>query len=242
VPERLEGRNAVTEALRSGRRVIKVLLADGAKPVGVADVLAAAKAADVPVETVPRRELDRDSEHGAHQGVVALVEPFAFTPLARILAGTAGHDRSLLIALDQVTDPGNLGAVIRTADVAGADGVITTKHRSAPMTPAAYKAAAGAAEHIPVARESNLVQTLEACKAAGYWIAGASEHADQLAWDAPLDGRLVLVMGSEGEGLARLTQRQCDFLVSLPVTGPVGSLNVSAAAAVLAFEWVRRGR
>lgn len=240
--ERLEGRNAVLEALRSGRRVMRVLLADGAKPAGIADILAAAKAAKVPVETVSRRDLDRDSEHGSHQGVVALVEPFNFTPLERILAVTQGHDRSLLIALDQVTDPGNLGAVIRTADVAGADGVITTKHRSAPMTAAAYKAAAGAAEHMRVARESNLVQALEACKAAGYWIAGASEHADQLAWDAPLDGRLVLVMGSEGEGLARLTQRQCDFLVSLPVTGPVGSLNVSAAAAVLAFEWVRRGR
>jgi 23S rRNA (guanosine2251-2'-O)-methyltransferase len=242
VAERLEGRNAVTEALRSGRRVLKVMLADGARPDGVADLLAAAAAAGVPVETVARRELDRDSEHGAHQGVVALVEPYRFTALSRILADTAGRQRSLLVALDQVTDPGNLGAVIRTADVAGADGVITAKNRSAPMTAAAYKAAAGAAEHIAVARESNLVQALETCKAAGYWIAGASEHAAQLAWDAPMDGRLVIVMGSEGEGLARLTQRQCDFLVSLPVSGPVGSLNVSAAAAVLAFEWVRRGR
>jgi 23S rRNA (guanosine2251-2'-O)-methyltransferase len=242
VAERLEGRNAVTEALRSGRRVLRVLVADGARPAGISDLLEAAAAADVPVQTVSRSELDRDSEHGAHQGVVALVEPFEFTLLAGILARTAGRDRSLLVALDQVTDPGNLGAVIRTADVAGADGVITTKNRSAPMTAAAYKAAAGAAEHIPVARESNLVQALETCKAAGYWIAGASEHADQLAWDAPMDGRLVIVMGSEGEGLARLTQRQCDFLVSLPVSGPVGSLNVSAATAVLAFEWVRRGR
>ncbi len=240
--ERLEGRNAVLEALRSGRRVHKVLLADGAKPAGIADVVTAATAAKVPVETVSRRELDRDSEHGAHQGVVALVEPFVYTPIQRILDATAVHDRSLLIALDQVTDPGNLGAIMRTADVAGADGIITTKHRSAAMTAHAYKAAAGAAEHIPVARESNLVQTLETCKAAGYWIAGASEHAEQSVWDAPMEGRLVLVMGSEGEGLARLTQRQCDFLVSLPVTGPVGSLNVSAAAAVLAFEWVRRGR
>jgi 23S rRNA (guanosine2251-2'-O)-methyltransferase len=242
VAERLEGRNAVIEALRSGRRVLKVLVADGAKPAGVADVLTAATVAGVPVATVPRRELDRDSEHGAHQGVVALVEPFEFVPLKRILDSTEGRERSLLIALDQVTDPGNLGAVIRTADVAGADGIITTKHRSAAMTPAAYKAAAGAAEHIRVARESNLVQALDSCKAAGYWIAGASEHADQLAWDAPMEGRLVIVMGSEGEGLSRLTQRTCDFLVGLPVAGPVGSLNVSAAAAVLAFEWVRRGR
>jgi 23S rRNA (guanosine2251-2'-O)-methyltransferase len=242
VADRLEGRNAVVEALRSGRRVLKVLVADGAKAAGVADVLTAAAAAGVPVANVPRRELDRDSEHGAHQGVVALVEPFEFVPLKRILDATEGRERSLLIALDQVTDPGNLGAVIRTADVAGADGIITTKHRSAAMTPAAYKAAAGAAEHIRVARESNLVQALESCKAAGYWIAAASEHADQLAWDAPMEGRLVIVMGSEGEGLSRLTQRTCDFLVGLPVTGPVGSLNVSAAAAVLAFEWVRRGR
>ena len=242
MPERLEGRNVVLEALRSGRHVHKVLLADGAKPAGIADVIAAAEAASVPVATVSRRELDRESEHGAHQGVVAMVEPFEYTPIKRILDAAAGHDRSLLIALDQVTDPGNLGAIMRTADVAGADGVITTKHRSAAMTPHAYKAAAGAAEHIPVARESNLVQTLEACKIAGYWIAGASEHAEQSVWDAPMEGRLVVVMGSEGEGLARLTQRQCDFLVSLPVTGPVGSLNVSAAAAVVVFEWVRRGR
>lgn len=240
--DRVEGRNAVTELLASGREVVRVFMLATAKPDdALARIAAAAKARSVTVVPASRGDLDRMSERGAHQGVLAEVAPFRYADLDAVFSRTAGKPSSLIVALDHVTDPGNLGAVVRTAEVAGADAVVVPKDRAAAMTPSALKAAAGAAEHIPICREPNLVQALERCKEAGYWVAGASEHAKDVAWDAPLEGRLVLVMGAEGTGLARLTERTCDLLVRLPVRGRVGSLNVSAAAAVLAYEWVRRG-
>jgi 23S rRNA (guanosine2251-2'-O)-methyltransferase len=244
VADRVEGRHAVEELLRSGRRVraLRVLDAPDKDGAPLDRIVRMAVEAGIPVQRVTRRELDRDSERGAHQGVIAVVEAFRYTPLEQLLQGTAAAASSLLFALDHVTDPGNLGAVVRTADVVGAAGVVIAKDRAAEMTASAYKSAAGAAESVPVAREPNLARALEQCKDAGFWIAGASEHADTLAWDAPLDGRLVLVLGSEGAGLSRLVERTCDLLVRLPVVGRVGSLNVSNAAAVLAFEWVRRQR
>jgi 23S rRNA (guanosine2251-2'-O)-methyltransferase len=240
--DRVEGRHAVEELLRSGRRVrsVRLLDAQGKDGAPLARIADLAEAAGVPVERVSRRELDRDSERGAHQGVIALTEPFHYTALAEVLARHREEPESLLLALDHVTDPGNLGAVVRTADVAGAAGVLIAKDRSAEMSAGALKAAAGAAEHLAVCREPNLARALESCKEAGYWVAGASEHAEQLAWDAPLTGRIVIVLGSEGAGLSRLVERGCDMLVRLPVTGSVGSLNVSNAAAVLAYEWLRR--
>jgi 23S rRNA (guanosine2251-2'-O)-methyltransferase len=239
--DRVEGRNAVRELLASGRRVQRLRVLDGLRagdPLG--DIVKTAKAAGVPVESASRSQLDRDSARRAHQGVIAYVEAFDYTPLADVLARGAERDSSLIVALDHVTDPGNLGAIVRTADVVGADGVLIPKDRSAAMTEGAYKAAAGAAEYVAVAREPNLNRALEECKTRGYWIVGASEHAETLVWDAPLEGRIVLVLGAEGEGLARLTERTCDLLVALPVFGRVASLNVSAAAAVLAYEWRRR--
>lgn len=239
--DRVEGRNAVSETLSSGRSVKLLYLLEGVRPGDSLDAIrTAAGAAGVQIEMVSRRELDRMSERGAHQGVIAIVEPFRYTPIEEALARAAEKPASLLIALDHVTDPGNLGAVVRTADVVGADAVIVPKDRAAAMTPSALKAAAGAAEHVPVCREANLVRALERCKEAGYWVVGASEQAEGLVWDAPMDGRIALVLGAEGTGLARLTERACDLLVSLPVRGHVSSLNVSAATAVLAYEWVRR--
>lgn len=239
----IEGRHAVEELLRSGRRVssVRVLDAPGKDAEPLERIIRLATEAGVPVKRVTRRELDRDSERGAHQGVIALAEPFRYTPLESVLRAS-GTGPSLLLALDHVTDPGNLGAVVRTADVVGAAGVLIAKDRSADMTPSACKAAAGAVEHVAVSREPNLARALEQCKEHGFWIAGASEHAETLAWDAPLEGRLVIVLGAEGTGLSRLAERGCDMLVRLPVAGSVGSLNVSNAAAVLAYEWLRRQR
>jgi 23S rRNA (guanosine2251-2'-O)-methyltransferase len=240
--DQVEGRHAVEELLRSGRAVRSVRLLDspGKDTAPLARIEELARAAGVPVERVPRRQLDRDSERGAHQGVIAVAEAFRYTPLAELLRRHEAEPESLLFALDHVTDPGNLGAVVRTADAVGAAGVIIAKDRSAEMTPGALKAAAGAGEHVAVCREPNLARALESCKESGYWVAGASEHAEQRAWDAPLSGRLVIVLGAEDAGLSRLVERGCDMLVRLPVTGSVGSLNVSAAAAVLAYEWLRR--
>lgn len=239
--ERVEGRNAVTELLASGRKVNRLFVLDGAKPGDpLSELTAVARARGVRVDTVGRKELDRMSERGAHQGVIALVEPYRYASIDEVIARGAASEASLVVVLDHVTDPQNLGAVVRTAEVVGAAGVLIPKDRSAGMTPSALKAAAGAAEHLPVARITNIVQSLERLKEAGYWIVGASEKARQNAWQAPLEGRIALVMGAEGSGLARLTERSCDLLVSLPVRGRVSSLNVSAATAVLAYEWLRR--
>jgi 23S rRNA (guanosine2251-2'-O)-methyltransferase len=239
--ETVEGRNAVAEVLASDRRVSRLFVLDSSRTGDPLDLLRmSARAKGIRVETVSRKELDRMSERGAHQGVIALVEPFRYAKLDDVLAGAAERPSSLIIVLDHVTDPGNLGAVVRTAEVVGADAVIIPKDRSAAMTPSALKAAAGAAEHLPICRESNVAQSLSRLKEAGYWVAGASEKASTEVWDAPLEGRIVLVMGAEGSGLARLTERECDLLVRLPVRGRVSSLNVSAATAVLAYEWLRR--
>jgi len=237
----LEGRNAVLEALRAGMPLERVMVAEGSKgdrPVGEIERLA--REAGVPLSVVPRRELDRESERGAHQGVMAVAAPFRYTPIEAVVQSVEGMDRALVIALDHVTDPGNLGAVARTAEVVGAAAVVVQKRRSAAVTPAAWKSAAGALAHVPLVQEPNLVRCLEQLKGAGFWVAGASEKAEQSLWDAPLDGRIVLVMGSEGEGLARLTTEACDFLVRLPQQGRVGSLNVAQATTALCYEWLRR--
>jgi len=219
----------------------RVLIAQGTKPDrGLEEIARRAVEANVPVEQVTRNSLDEISERGAHQGVIAEAAPFKYASLEKALTAVAGAERALVIALDHVTDPGNLGAVARTAEVVGAAAVIVQKRRSAAVTPAAWKAAAGALAHVPLVQEANLVQTLERLKQQGFWVAGASERAEQTVWDAPLDGRIVVVMGSEGEGLARLTLETCDFLVRLPQAGRVGSLNVAQATTAIAYEWLRR--
>jgi 23S rRNA (guanosine2251-2'-O)-methyltransferase len=241
--EIIEGRNAVLEALRSGVRIERIMVADGLRQnPAVDEIRSRAAAAGVPVAAVPRAVLDKQSVRGAHQGVAALAEPFGYAQLSDVLATAAGQDRSLIVVLDHVTDPGNLGAVIRSVEVAGGDAVVIPRDRAASIGPAAHKASAGATAHLPVVRVPNVSQSLSAMKDAGYWVAGADEGGDQGLWDAPLDGRLVVVLGAEGSGLARLTRERCDFVVSIPVAGRVSSLNVAQAASVLAFEWVRRHR
>jgi len=237
----IEGRNAVIEALRAGVAVTQVLIASGVQGAPVEEVRRLAAAAGVPVKTVPRHVLDERSARGAHQGVAAEAAPFAYTALADIIASAADRPRSLVVVLDHLTDEGNLGAIARSAEVAGADGLVVPKARSAQVGAGAQKTSAGALAYLPVAREANIAQVIGRLKHAGYWAIGASEKADMLAWEAPLEGRIALVMGAEGEGLARLVERECDLLVRLPVAGSVESLNVAHAATVLMFEWVRRG-
>lgn len=242
MPEAIEGRNAVAEALRAGRRVTRVLIAEGVKPHPTLDeIRRRAEAAGARVEFVPRRELDALSARGSHQGVVAYAEAFAFTPLAGVIDVGRAAPRSLIVALDHVTDPGNLGAVARTCEAVGAHGLVVPKDRSATVTAVAEKAAAGALSYLPIAQVPNLVQALRALQDAGYWVAGADEGASADVWDAPLDDHLVLVAGAEGSGLSRLTRETCDFLVRLEIVGKVGSLNVAQAVTALSYEWLRRG-
>ncbi len=239
----IEGRHSVLEALRSHVPLERVYVAQGvdlARTVPeIAELIAAAR---IPIQNVSRGWLDEHSERGAHQGIAASVAAFAFTPLGAILADSQDKSSSLLIALDHVTDAGNLGAIARTAEVAGADGLITVKRRSAPFSAGAFKTSAGALAWLAVAQETNLVRALDACKAAGFWIVGASEHAATAIWEVPLEGRLVVVLGAEDSGLSRLVLDACDYTASLPVAGHVGSLNVAQTAAVFAYEWVRRVR
>lgn len=240
--EFIEGRNAVAEAMRSGQRVNRILIAKGMRPDPLVDeIVGLAKEAGIAVVHVDRAELDRESERGHHQGVMARVPEFNYANFRTVLDSCAGKERSLIIVLDQVTDPGNFGAVIRSAEVAGADAVIVADRRSAPVTAVVHKAAAGATAYLPVIKVTNLTQTLKGLKDAGYWIAGTSERGASSLWEAPIEGRIVLVLGSEGSGLSRLVSENCDFLVRIPVAGRVGSLNVAQAATVFAFEWVRRG-
>jgi 23S rRNA (guanosine2251-2'-O)-methyltransferase len=241
--EVIEGRNAVLEALRSGVRLERVLVARGTRPAPVIhEIRSLARAAGVPLADVPRESLDGYSIRGAHQGVVALAAPFAYTDLAEMLRSTAGASRALIVVLDHVTDPGNLGAVIRSVEVAGGAGVVVPRDRAASVGPVVHKTAAGATAYLPIAQVTNIARSLEALKESGFWVVGADERAPDDLWHTPLDGRVALVLGAEGSGLARLTRERCDALVSIPTAGRVSSLNVAQAATVLVFEWVRRGR
>lgn len=238
----IEGRNAVLEALRSGLPLERVMLAEGLKhsPV-VAEIRERAAEAGVAVEQVARSVLDKRSPRGVHQGVMAQAAPFVYAELEPVLRSIDGQPRALVVVLDHVTDPGNLGAIIRSVEVAGGSAVIIPKDRAASIGPIVHKASAGATAHLPIVRVSNIGQALTALVDAGMWVGGADERAEEDLWHAPLEGRLALVLGAEGAGLSRLVRERCDFLVSIPVAGRVSSLNVAQAATVLAFEWVRRG-
>jgi len=241
VSDTIEGRNAVLEALRSGLKLRKVFIACGVKGASALDEIERlARASVIRVEHVERAELDRKSERGAHQGVMAEMAAFEYAELPNVLKRTEDSKASLIVVLDHVTDPGNLGAIIRSVEVAGGDAVVVPKDRSATVTAVVHKTSAGATSHLSVVRITNIARTLAELKQHGYWVIGASEKASIFAWDAPLEGRVVLVMGAEGSGISKLVLAECDVLASLPVAGHVDSLNVAQAATVFAFEWARR--
>jgi len=230
-PDLVYGRRAVREALRGRREVIDVWATDRA-----------IKAEPWLSEASPREKADRDLTERAgtrdHQGVLALVEPYRYADAYELAAA----ERPLLVVLDRVTDPRNLGAVCRSAEGAGATGVVVPAHGSAVVTPAVARASAGAVEHVPVAVVTNLARYLEEVKGSDLWIFGAAgEAGTQSMWDTDLSGGVAIVLGAEGKGLRPLVRRTCDALVSIPLIGQVESLNVSVAAAVLLYE-ARRQR
>ncbi len=237
------GRNAVLEALRGGRRVEKVLLAQGAHG-AAAQVERLARERAVPLETVERRELDRLAAGANHQGVVALVAAFAYVALDDLLAQAQKRDEPpLLLLLDSVQDPQNLGTLLRTAEAVGAHGVVIPQRRAVGVTAAVAKASAGAIEYLPVAQVTNLTQTIEQLKAAGVWVVGVENTPQAQVYDqTDLNRPLALVVGSEGRGLSRLVREHCDFLVRLPMRGHVGSLNVAVAGSIVLYEAWRQRR
>ncbi len=237
----IEGRRAVEEALLLGMplKVAYVQQSQSGADEAYDRMAARLEAGGVPVQRVPRGRLDQMSSHGAHQGVVVRTEPFHYAELADVIA-RAGDGDALVIVLDHVTDEGNFGAIVRSAEVVGAAGVVVANARAASVDVGAYKTSAGAVLHLPIAQVSNLPRALADLKDAGFWACAATEHADQDVWDAPMGGRLALVMGSEGSGVSPLMLKSCDFAARLPQRGQVESLNVAQATTVMCYEWLRR--
>ena len=237
----IEGKNAVTEAIRAGRPIDKVFLVRGSADRALAFIASSAKAAGVPVTECDRRKLDAMSRTHAHQGVIAVAAAREYCALEDIFARAEalGQD-PFIVVCDGLEDPRNLGAVIRCAECAGAHGVVIAKHRSAGLTAAADKASAGAAEHMLIARVPNLTAALQTMKKRGIWIYGAEAGGGSPLWKTGMKGPICLVIGSEGAGMSRLVRESCDFVMDIPLMGKVNSLNASAAAAVLLYEIVRQ--
>ena len=237
----IEGRNAVTEAIRAGVSIDKIYLLKGEGDSALGHIASAAREQGVVVVNTDRRKLDAMSRTHAHQGVIALAAVRAYASVDDILAAaTAKNEPPLIVVCDELSDPHNLGAVIRTADAAGAHGVIIPKRRSAGLTAVVGKTSAGAVAHVPVARVPNLPALLRELKEAGVWVFGAAAEGTASLYHADLKGPAAIVIGSEGDGMGRLVRENCDFIVSIPMRGKINSLNASAAAAVLLYEAVRQ--
>jgi 23S rRNA (guanosine2251-2'-O)-methyltransferase len=238
---RVYGRNPVLELLRAhGRRADEIAVLAGARG-PLAEVVALARRAGVKVSYRTREQLTAIAGSDQHQGVVARVASAEYVDLTALLAVPVERgEPAFFLALDQVQDPRNFGAILRTAESFGAHGVIVPKHHQVGLTDAAARAAMGAVEYLAVARETNLVNALEALKKAGVWVYGATAGPGVPAWGADLTGPLCLVLGSEGEGLRPLVAEACDVLLTIPMRGKVGSLNVAAAGAALCYEVARQ--
>ncbi len=237
----IEGRNAVTEALRAGTAIDKLYIARGDTDRTLGRIAAQARKAGVVVVEADRRKLDAMSATGAHQGVVAIAAAAAYASVEDLLsiAGERGEP-PLLVICDEISDPHNLGAIIRTAECAGAHGVIIPKRRSAGLTAVVAKTSAGAVSYLPVARVPNIPQALKDLKDRGLWVFGAAAEGTTALYAADLKSPAAIVIGSEGDGMSRLVRESCDFLVSIPMKGKISSLNASAAAAILLYEAVRQ--
>lgn len=237
----LEGRNAVAEALKAGRTIDKVFLADGAVDHGLRRLASLAKNAGAVVTVVDRRKLDQLSPSGAHQGIIAMAAAHEYSSIDDMLALAAERgEPPLLVLCDELNDPHNLGAVIRSAECAGAHGVVIPKRRSVSLTASAAKAAAGALEYMPVARAGNLCAVIETLQKKGLWVFGTAAAGETPLYSADLRGPSAIVIGAEGSGMSRLVAEHCDFKVSIPLRGKISSLNASNAAAVLLYEAVRQ--
>ena len=240
----LAGFHAVEEALVAGHPLDRILIARGQHGGRIQKILDLARSRGVPVRFEDRIQLDRAAAAEHHQGVVAFTAAREALDIEDILAGhsqpNAQAADQLLVLLDGIEDPHNVGAIVRTALAAGAAGLIIPERRAAGLTDTVARVSAGALAHLPVARVKNLARAMEQLKEAGFWLIGLDERAEKSYTEVDYKGRIAIVMGSEGTGLHELVSKRCDFLVSIPTTGPVRSLNVSVAAGVVLFEALRR--
>lgn len=237
----LVGRNAVTEALKSGRGINKLWIASGDREGSVSEIAALAKERGIVVQYVERAKIEALAGGHRHQGVLAYVAPVPYAELDDILkAAEEKGEAPFLVLLDELEDPHNLGALLRTADATGVHGILIPKRRSVSLNATVAKTSAGAVEYVPVARIGNIAQTLKKLKEKGFWVAGADMDGEKAYYEADLTGPLVLVVGSEGCGMSRLTKEACDFIVSMPMVGRINSLNASVAGSILMYESMRQ--
>ena len=237
----IEGRNAVIEALRTDTPIDKIYLAKGETDKTLGHIASRAREAGIVVVEADRRKLDNMSRTHAHQGVIALAAVREYVSVESMLSAAAEKgEPPLLVVCDEISDPHNLGAILRTAECAGAHGIIIPKRRSAGLTAVVAKTSAGAVSYMPVARVANIAATLKDLKKQGIWVFGTTAEGTTTLYDADLKGPSAIVIGSEGDGMSRLVRENCDFLVSIPMKGRISSLNASAAAAILLYEALRQ--
>ena len=237
----IEGRNAVIEALRAGTNIDKIFILKGETGPDLGHIASTARGKGIVVADADKRKLDNMSRTHAHQGVIAVASVREYVSVEDILQIAKDKGEApLLVICDELSDPHNLGAVIRTAECAGAHGVVIPKRRSAGLTAVVAKTSAGAVSHVPVARVANLPSLLKELKKQGLWVFGAAAEAQTPMYEADFKGPTALVIGSEGDGMSRLVSETCDVLVSIPMRGKLNSLNASAAAAILLYEALRQ--
>ena len=237
----IEGRNAVIEALRAGENIDKIFIQKGETDKTLGHIASKARAAGIVVVDADKRKLDGMSRTHAHQGVIALAAMREYVSVEDILAKAAEKgENPLIVVCDEISDPHNLGAIIRTAECAGAHGIVIPERRSAGLTAVVAKTSAGAVAHMPVARVANIPSLLKDLKKQGVWVFGTAASGTTKLYEADLKGSAAIVIGSEGDGMTRLAEENRDFLVSIPMKGKLNSLNASAAAAILLYEAVRQ--
>ena len=238
--DKVIGRNPVAEAIKSGREIDKIMVKKGEIEGSLRPIIKKARDMGIPVIEADKNKLSELAEGGNHQGVIAIVAAHDYASVDDIFKKAEEKgEPPFIVILDKITDPHNLGSIIRTANCAGVHGIIIPKRGSVGLSEVVAKTSAGAIEYVPVAKVTNIAQTIDALKEKGVWVAGAEAGGDTM-YKTDLSGSMALVIGSEGEGISRLVKEKCDFLVEIPMFGDVNSLNASVAAAVLMYEVVRR--
>jgi 23S rRNA (guanosine2251-2'-O)-methyltransferase len=241
VPDELiYGVNAVTEALRGTRKVSELFIAGDPEERRLARIVKLANDRGVPVRTRHKMDICRMTGTDHHQGVALKVEPFPYTELEDIITATADDTDSIVLLLDSIQDPANLGSLVRSAACAGVSGVVITKDRSVGVTPSVERVSAGAVETVPIARVTNLIHAMDLLKSAGFWIYGLSDDASATIYRQKMSGKVALLVGSEGEGIRPLVRKGCDVVLSIPLQGGVSSLNAAVAGSIAVFEVIRQ--